>query len=44
MSIPFFVDTNVFAYAVRDSPQQPGSAATLEALGAGTASAVTSRR
>lgn len=42
MSEPFFIDTNVFLYAVRESEYQPGSAATLEALGAGTAVAVTS--
>ncbi|MFL6130369.1 MAG: type II toxin-antitoxin system VapC family toxin [Mycobacteriales bacterium] len=38
----FFVDTNVFVYAASDSPYQPGSAAVIEALGAGTASATTS--
>lgn len=43
MSAPFFVDTNVFVYAVaEDSPYQAGAVATMEALGAGTASAVTS--
>ncbi|HZB48259.1 MAG TPA: type II toxin-antitoxin system VapC family toxin [Mycobacteriales bacterium] len=43
MSAVFFVDTNVFVYAVaEDSPYQAGAVATLEALGAGTASAVTS--
>ena len=38
----FFIDTNVFVYAVRETDAQPGAAATLEALGAGTAAAVTS--
>ena len=39
----FFVDTNVLVYAAAaDSPYQPGSAAVIEALGAGTASAATS--
>ena len=43
MSTAFFVDTNVFVYAVaEDSPYRAGAAATMEALGAGTASAVTS--
>jgi predicted nucleic acid-binding protein len=42
MSARFFIDTNVFVYAVRESEYQPGAAATLEALGAGTTSAVTS--
>jgi predicted nucleic acid-binding protein len=39
----FFIDTNIFVYAVaEESPHQAGAAATIEALGAGTASAVTS--
>ena len=43
MSAAFFIDTNVFIYAVaEDSPYQAGAIATMEALGAGTASAVTS--
>jgi predicted nucleic acid-binding protein len=42
MSTAFFIDTNVFVYAVRESEQQAGAAATLEALGAGRARAVTS--
>jgi predicted nucleic acid-binding protein len=43
MSAPFFVDTNVFLYAVaEDSPYQAGAAETMEALSAGRASAVTS--
>jgi uncharacterized protein len=42
MSRSFFVDANVFVYAVRESDFQPGSAATLEAIGAATTSAVTS--
>jgi predicted nucleic acid-binding protein len=42
MSSVFFIDTNVFVYAVRESEQQAGAAATLEALGAGRARAVTS--
>ena len=42
MSAAFFIDTNVFVYAVRESEQQAGAAATLEALGAGRARAVTS--
>jgi predicted nucleic acid-binding protein len=43
VSAPFFVDTNVFVYAVaEDSPYQAGAAATMEAIGAGRASAVTS--
>jgi predicted nucleic acid-binding protein len=43
MSGPFFIDTNVFVYAVaEESPYLAGAAATMEALGAGTASAVTS--
>jgi uncharacterized protein len=42
VSAAFFLDTDVFVYAVRDSEQQAGAAATLEALGAGRARAVTS--
>lgn len=42
MSTPFFIDTNIFIYAVRESESHPGAAATLEALGSGRASAVTS--
>jgi predicted nucleic acid-binding protein len=42
MSARFFIDTTVFVYAVRESDAQPGAAATLAALGAGTAEAVTS--
>ena len=42
MSAPFFIDTNVFVYAVRESESQPGAAAMLAALGAGRASGVTS--
>lgn len=43
MRAAFFIDANVFVYAVaEDSPYEAGAAATLEALGAGTASAVTS--
>lgn len=42
MSAAFFIDTNVFVYAVRESDAQAGAAATLAALGAGTTSAVTS--
>jgi predicted nucleic acid-binding protein len=43
VSAAFFIDANVFVYAVaEDSPYEAGAAATLEALGAGTASAVTS--
>jgi uncharacterized protein len=43
MSATFFIDTNVFVYAVaEDSAYQAGAAETMEALGAGTASAVTS--
>jgi predicted nucleic acid-binding protein len=38
----FFIDTTVFVYAVRESEQQAGAAATLEALGTGSARAVTS--
>lgn len=40
---PFFIDTNVFIYAVsEDSPYQAGAVATMEALGAGRTAAVTS--
>jgi predicted nucleic acid-binding protein len=43
MSAAFFIDTNVFVYAVaEDSAYQAGSAETMEALGAGMASAATS--
>lgn len=43
MNAAFFIDTNVFVYAVaEESPHRAGAAATIEALGAGTASAVTS--
>lgn len=42
MSTPFFIDTNVFVYAVRESEAQPGAAATLAALGSGSTAAVTS--
>ncbi len=42
MSAPFFIDTNVFVYAVRESEAQPGAAATLDALGSGSTTAVTS--
>lgn len=43
MSAAFFIDTNVFIYAVaEDSPYQAGAAETMEALGAGRASATTS--
>jgi len=43
MSAAFFIDTNVFVYAVaEESPYLAGATATMEALGAGTASAVTS--
>lgn len=37
-----FVDTNVFVYAASDSPYQKGSAAVVEALGAGSIAAATS--
>ncbi|HST67326.1 MAG TPA: type II toxin-antitoxin system VapC family toxin [Mycobacteriales bacterium] len=40
MSGPFFIDTNVFIYAVaEDSPYQAAAAETMEALGAGRAAA-----
>lgn len=43
MSAAFFIDTNVFVYAVaEDSPYLAAAAETMEALGAGRASAVTS--
>jgi predicted nucleic acid-binding protein len=43
MSAAFFIDTNVFIYAVaEESPYQAGATATMEALGAGRTSAVTS--
>lgn len=41
-SAPFFIDTNVFVYAVRESDAQPGALATLAALGSGSTTAVTS--
>lgn len=38
MSTAFFIDTNVFVYAVaEDSPYQAAAAETMEALGAGRA-------
>jgi predicted nucleic acid-binding protein len=43
MSAAFFIDTNVFIYAVaEDSPYHAGAVETLEALGAGRTSAATS--
>jgi predicted nucleic acid-binding protein len=40
MSAAFFIDTNVFVYAVaEDSPYQAAATETMEALGAGRASA-----
>lgn len=43
MSAAFFIDTNVFIYSVAtDSPYQAGAVETMEALGAGRASAATS--
>jgi len=43
MSAAFFIDTNVFVYAVaEESPYLAGAAATMEALGARRISAVTS--
>jgi uncharacterized protein len=43
MSGAFFIDTNVFVYAVADdSPYQGGAIETMEALGAGRTAAVTS--
>lgn len=43
MSAAFFIDTNVFIYAVaEDSPYQAGAIETMEALSAGRASAATS--
>lgn len=40
MNAGFFIDTNVFVYAVaEDSPYRPAAAETVEALGAGRASA-----
>lgn len=42
MSTPFFIDTNVFVYAIRLSDAQPGAAAVLAALGSGSTTAVTS--
>ena len=43
MSADFFIDTNVFLYAVaEESPYAAGATATMGALGDGSASAVTS--
>jgi uncharacterized protein len=43
VSSPFFIDTNVFVYAVaEDSPYQAAAAETMEAIGAGRAAAATS--